>query len=34
MLTPRELLDIVDGSTTITDQLYTYLIRDGASWAR
>lgn len=28
MLTPRELLDIVDGSTTITDQLYTYLIRE------
>lgn len=28
MLTPRELLDIVDGSTAITDQLYTYLIRE------
>lgn len=28
MLTPRELLDIVDGSTVITDQLYTYLIRE------
>lgn len=28
MLTPRDLLDIVDGSTAITDQLYTYLIRE------
>lgn len=28
MLTPHELLDIVDGSTAITDQLYTYLIRE------
>lgn len=28
MLTPRELLDIVDGSTAIADQLYTYLIRE------
>ncbi len=28
MLTPRELIDIADGSTAITDQLYTYLIRE------
>lgn len=28
MLTPRELLDIADGSAAIADQLYTYLIRE------